>query len=65
MEFDAVVSGDRVVEARFAEWPKDIHDALYNRIVKLTKELYERVRALTPERTGKLKEERLFGRSSG
>ena len=57
MDFDAVISGDRAVEARFAEWPKEIHDTLLARIQKLTDELYGRVRALAPERTGKLKDE--------
>jgi hypothetical protein len=57
MEFDAVVSGDRAIQARFAEWPKDIHDSLLQRIQKLTAELYGRVRSLAPERTGKLRNE--------
>ncbi len=57
MEFDAVVSGDRAIQARFAAWPKEIHDSLLARIQKLTAELYGRVSALTPERSGKLKSE--------
>ena len=57
MEFDAVVSGDRAIQARFAEWPKEIHDTLFARIKKLTDELYGRVRALAPEKSGDLKNE--------
>lgn len=57
MDFDAVVSGDRAVEARFAKWPKEIHDTLFERIKKLTDELYGRVRALAPEKSGDLKNE--------
>ena len=57
MDFDAVITGDRQVVARFAEWPKEIHDTLLERIKKLTDELYGRVRALAPEQSGKLKDE--------
>jgi hypothetical protein len=57
MDFDAVITGDRSVVARFGTWPKEIHDTLLARIRTLTSELEERVRALAPERTGKLKSE--------
>jgi hypothetical protein len=57
MEFNAIVTGDREVGARFEKWPKEIHDALYQRIVRLTKDLYERVLSLVPERTGELRSE--------
>jgi hypothetical protein len=57
MDFDAVITGDRQVVARFAEWPNEIHDTLLERIKKLTDELYGRVRALAPEQSGKLKDE--------
>ncbi|HYM34819.1 MAG TPA: hypothetical protein VET48_05440 [Steroidobacteraceae bacterium] len=57
MDFDAIITGDRRVVARFGEWPKEIHDQLLERIRNLTKQLEERVRALAPSRTDKLKEE--------
>ena len=57
MDFDVVITGDRRVVARFSEWPKELHDALLTRIRALTDTLEDRVRALAPERTGKLKEE--------
>lgn len=57
MEFNAIITGDREVGARFEKWPKDMHDALYQRIVRLTQELYERVLSLVPERTGQLRSE--------
>lgn len=57
MEFNAIVTGDRAISARFAEWPKDIHDSLLARIKKLTAEIYDRVVALAPERTGELRKE--------
>jgi len=57
MEFSAVVTGDREAIARFAEWPKQLHDSLYQRIEKLTNELYARVLELVPEKTGALKKE--------
>ena len=57
MDFDIVISGDRRVVARFAEWPAELHDALLARIRELTAELEVRVRALAPERTGKLRSE--------
>lgn len=57
MDFDAVITGDRRVVARFGEWPKELHDTLLARIRALTSELEARVRAKAPERTGKLKEE--------
>jgi hypothetical protein len=57
MDFDAVITGDRRVVARFGEWPKDLHDLLLARIRALTSELEARVRALAPSRTEKLKDE--------
>jgi hypothetical protein len=57
MDFDAIVTGDRQVVARFSEWPTEIHDTLFERIKKLTDELYARVRALAPEKSGDLKNE--------
>jgi hypothetical protein len=63
MDFSAVIVGDRRVVARFDEWPSEIHNTLLERIRALTGELEARVRALAPERTGKLKNEiasRLF-----
>jgi hypothetical protein len=57
MDFNAVITGDRVLEARFAEWPKELHDSLYHRIAKLTDQLLGRVKALAPEQTGTLKNE--------
>ena len=57
MEFDAIITGDREVGARFEEWPKEIHEAIYQRIVRLTQQLEERVLALVPERTGQLRGE--------
>lgn len=56
-DFDAVITGDRQVVARFEQWPKEIHDSLFERIKKLTDELYARVRALAPEKSGALKDE--------
>ena len=63
MDFDAVITGDRRIIARFGEWPKELHDSLLARIRALTDALEGRVQALAPERTGKLKSEitsRLF-----
>ena len=57
MDFNAVITGDRVLEARFAEWPKELHDSLYQRIAKLTDQLLGRVQALVPDQTGTLKNE--------
>ena len=57
MDFDAVITGDRRVVARFGEWPKEFHDLLLARIRALTSELEARVRALAPSRTDKLKSE--------
>ena len=57
MDFDAVITGDRRIVARFGEWPKELHDALFVRIKALTEALEGRVQALAPERTGKLKSE--------
>lgn len=49
MDFNAVVTGDREVAARFAEFPKQLHDKLYERIERLTAKLYARVIELVPE----------------
>ncbi|MDE1901305.1 MAG: hypothetical protein KGI37_06660 [Alphaproteobacteria bacterium] len=57
MDFDAVITGDRRIVARFGEWPEELHDTLLARIRALTSELEARVRALAPSRTDKLKEE--------
>src|SRR5271154_4897451 len=57
MDFDAVITGDRRVVARFSEWPAELHDALFVRIKALTETLEDRVRALAPSRTDKLKSE--------
>ena len=57
MDFDAVITGDRRVVARFSEWPKELHDSLLAKIRALTDALEDRVQALTPDRTGKLKDE--------
>lgn len=57
MDFDAVITGDRRVVARFGEWPKELHDDLLERIRNLTEALQARVESLAPERSGKLKEE--------
>ena len=57
MDFDAVITGDRRIVARFNEWPKELHDAFLVRIRALTSDLEGRVKALAPERTGELKEE--------
>ena len=57
MDFDAVITGDRRVVARFSEWPVELHDALFVRIKALTETLEDRVRALAPSRTDKLKSE--------
>lgn len=57
MDFDAVITGDRRIVARFSEWPKELHDALLARIRALTDTLQGRVEALAPERSGKLKDE--------
>ncbi len=57
MDFDAVITGDRAVVARFAEWPKELHDTLLARIRGLTRQLESRVRALAPSRTDTLKDE--------
>ncbi|MDE3038770.1 MAG: hypothetical protein KGJ21_10025 [Pseudomonadota bacterium] len=57
MDFDAVITGDRRVVARFNEWPAELHDSLLARIRTLTSALQGRVMALAPERTGKLKSE--------
>ena len=32
MDFNAVITGDRRVVARFSQWPAELHDALYARI---------------------------------
>ena len=39
MDFDAVITGDRRVVARFGEWPKDLHDAHSDASAKPTIEL--------------------------
>ena len=57
MDFDAIITGDRRVVARFSQWPAELHDVLYARISALTDTLKDRVEALTPDRTGKLKSE--------
>ena len=57
MDFDVVISGDTRLVARFARWPTDLHDALLVRIRDLTSRMEDRVRALAPSRTGKLKSE--------
>ena len=57
MDFDVVITGDRRIVARFEQWPAELHDALLARIRALTADLEARVRALAPERTGKLKSE--------
>lgn len=57
MDFDAVITGDRRIVARFGEWPKELHDSLLAKIRALTDALEGRVQALAPERSGKLKEE--------
>ncbi len=57
MDFDAVITGDTRIVARFNEWPAELHDALLTRIRALTDALEGRVQALAPERTGKLKDE--------
>jgi hypothetical protein len=57
MDFDAVITGDRRIVARFDEMPRDIRSALVKRITKLTKRLYGRVRDLVPTDTGKLQKE--------
>jgi hypothetical protein len=57
MDFDAIITGDRRVVARFSEWPKELHDSLLAKIRELTDALEGRVQALTPDRTGKLKDE--------
>ena len=57
MDFDAVITGDRRVVARFSEWPKELHDSLLAKIRALTDALEGRVQALAPERSGKLKDE--------
>lgn len=57
MDFDAIITGDRRVVARFSKWPAELHDALLAKIRTLTDELRSRVQALAPERTGKLKDE--------
>ena len=33
MDFDAVITGDRRIIARFGEWPKELHDSLLARIL--------------------------------
>jgi len=57
MDFDAVITGDTRVVARFNEWPAELHDALLAKIRALTDALEGRVQALAPERSGKLKDE--------
>jgi hypothetical protein len=57
MDFDAVITGDRAIQASFAKWPQEIHDSLYQRIARLTDQLHARVVASAPERTGNLKNE--------
>ncbi len=57
MDFDAVITGDRRVVARFGEWPKELQGSLLARITDLTKQLESRVRDLAPSRTDKLKDE--------
>src|ERR1700722_2513211 len=57
MDFDAVITGDTRIVARFNEWPAELHDALLTRIRALTDALQGRVQALAPEHTGKLKDE--------
>ncbi len=57
MDIDVVITGDRRVAARFESWPAELHDALLARIRQMTADLEGRVRALAPERTGKLKGE--------
>ena len=57
MNTDVVITGERRVVARFEKWPAELHDALLERIRALTADLEARVRALAPERTGKLKSE--------
>jgi len=57
MDFDAVITGDRRIIARFGEWPAELHDALHARISALTDALKARVQALAPSRTDKLKDE--------
>ena len=57
MDIDVVITGDRRVVARFEQWPAELHDALLERLRALTADLEARVRALAPERTGKLKSE--------
>ena len=57
MDIDVVITGDRRIVARFEQWPAELHDVLLERIRALTADLEARVRALAPERTGKLKSE--------
>lgn len=60
MDFDAVITGDTAIEASFAKWPEEIRASLCKRIEALTQELYARVVASAPERTGDLKNEFMF-----
>jgi len=55
MNFDAVVTGDTAITARFNEWPAELHDDLLAKITDLTARLEDRVLGLAPVKTGKLK----------
>lgn len=57
MEFDAIISGERRITARFDQWPAEIHGDLLVEIRALTAELEARVLGREPEKTGKLKSE--------
>jgi len=57
------LAGERQVGLRFEEFPDALYDALRSEIDELTNELFGRVQAATPSRTGKLRSQeraRLF-----
>lgn len=57
MDIDVVITGDTRVTARFAEWPAELHGASHAKIADMVSVLEDRVRALVPVRTGKLRSE--------
>jgi hypothetical protein len=54
------LDGERMVGLRFEEFPDDLHDALLGEINAISNELFARVQAATPSKTGELRsQERL------